>query len=236
MKNNLYNTNDKEYKHVIKLLKNLPRENAPDNFEYNLSIKIKNKNFDLNTKEPWIFLPWKFLLPATGAVIASVIVFFTVFGDSSSFENPFHIQPKLRSELNSNILNSLKVLETLENKNIISDNDVVMKNETEAGETTILSEAPVSKNKALAETEVKETNFPFQNYNSTNLDEVLSEKNNSTKISKRATLAGRNNSSFFNGFYIREEVDKEYVEALKARMDSLKREMKISRKKTKSIK
>ena len=42
----------------------------------------------------------------------------------------------------------------------------------------------------------------------------------------RATLVGGNNSSlFFDGFYIREEVDKKYVEAMKARLDSLKREM-----------
>ena len=51
MKNNLYNSSDEEFQHVIKLLKELPKETAPSNFEYNLSVRIKNKNFDLKTSE-----------------------------------------------------------------------------------------------------------------------------------------------------------------------------------------
>jgi len=48
MKKDLYNSTNKEFNHVIKLLKELPKEQAPDNFEYNLLTKIKNKNFATN--------------------------------------------------------------------------------------------------------------------------------------------------------------------------------------------
>ena len=101
MNKNLYNNNDEEYQHVIKLLKELPKEKAPDNFEYNLKVKIDNKSFDLNTKESWSFPRWNIFVPAAGAVVASVIVFFTVFSNSDSIENPFQVQPKLRSMLNA---------------------------------------------------------------------------------------------------------------------------------------
>lgn len=223
MKKNLYNSNDEEYQHVIKLLKDLPKENADDNFEYNLSVKIKNKNFDLNSKEPRTFLPWKLLIPASGAIIASIIVFFTLFNDSNTFENPFHIQPKLRSELSGNIINSPKISEKLSNNSIISDNDVIIR---EKVDNLILAKKSIEDIDNIESPKKNKENFPFETYNSTNLDEVIGDNRNSTQISKRASLAGRTNNSFFNGFYIREEVDKKYVEALKARMDSLKRELK----------
>ena len=79
MNKNLYNNNDEEYQHVIKLLKELPKEKASDNFEYNLRVKIDNKNFDLNTKESRIFPRWNIFVPAAGAVVTSVIIFFTIF-------------------------------------------------------------------------------------------------------------------------------------------------------------
>ncbi len=52
MKKDHYSSKDEEYHHVIKLLNELPKERAPNNFEYNLNFKIKNKNFDINVKEP----------------------------------------------------------------------------------------------------------------------------------------------------------------------------------------
>ena len=78
MNKKLYNSNDEEHQHVIKLLRELPKEKAPDNFEYNLFTKIENKNFGLNTKEPKFTLPLKFLIPATGVMLSAVFLFFVV--------------------------------------------------------------------------------------------------------------------------------------------------------------
>ena len=213
MKNNLYNSNDDEHQHVIKLLKELPQEKAPDNFEYNLSVKIKNKNFNLNNKESKFLFPWKVLLPASGAVLTSLLLFFIVFSENESLENPFQFEPKLRTELSSNLLKSSN--KVLDEKNTISDNDVII--QKKKLKNVVPQSSPKVKER-LAETELQKPDFPFNN--STNLDDAVGELKRSD-ISSRASLAGRSN---FNGFYIRNEVDKKYVEALKARIDSLKNE------------
>lgn len=218
MKEDLYNSNDKKNEHVIKLLQELPRVEAPDNFEYNLNLRIENKNFELKTKESVFSIPWrKSLLPAFGAVAASIILFFSIYTDSDSLENPLQIKPKLRNELQSNVDRlSSKVIDQY---NTISENDVIIQKK----EKTSSAVNNLQKGKEiLAENESKKPNFPFNN--STNLDDALIESNKAN-ISRRASLAG--NSAFessFNGFYIRNEVDRKYVEALKARIDSIKRE------------
>ncbi|MCB9210162.1 MAG: hypothetical protein H6610_03200 [Ignavibacteriales bacterium] len=237
MKNELYNSYDEEYKNVIKLLNELPRESAPPNFEYNLSVRIKNRNFDLNSSEKKSLFPWRYFVPATGAVIASVFVFLVLFNDSDSLENPFQIQPKLRSEIKSDLFSSKKILGSIGNNQQINENDVVLKEDTKQTDKSIIEkEENLASNigpKSELKDEVK-ADFPFNDNNSTNLDEALSERRLNTKIDRRASLAGRNApSSFFNGFYIREEVDKEYVEAQKAKLDSLKKAIKMSRIKDK---
>jgi hypothetical protein len=217
MNKNFYNSNDEEHQHVIKLLKELPKEKAPDNFEYNLLTKINNKNFGLNTKEPKYLFPWKYLIPATGVMLSALLLFFVVIGENDTVENPFLFKPKLRTEIGSNILNS--AANTLDNKNTISENDVIVQQDKSISVAEKTSQA---KKNPINETELQKPNFPFNN--STNLDEAISENSKST-ANRRASLAANSNlESVFNGFYIRNEVDKKYVEALKARIDSLKRE------------
>jgi hypothetical protein len=234
MKKDLYNSTDAEFQHVIKLLKEMPNEKAPENFEYNLSVRIKNRNFEPSRPEKSAFNLWKIFVPVTGAIVASVLVVFISFDDSDSAENPFQIQPQLRNELSASILGSSGINNDLSPDTKISETDVVFK---ERIEKEAITDEVVSKNitfnleNKIAEKPSSE-GFPFNEYNSTNLDQVLLEKRSSTKISGKAALTGSNNSAF-NGFFIREEVDKEYVEAMKARMDSLKKELRIKRKTTK---
>lgn len=217
MKKNVYNSNDSEYQHVIRLLKELPKEKASDNFEYNLGVKIKNKNFGLNTKEPRVLFPWKIFMPATGVAAAALLLFFTFFSESETFENPFQLQPKLRTELSASLQKNTQ--NTLDNNNFISENDVIFKNKIDSDKT---NKSPSKSKSIIASNENEKPNFPFNN--STNLDEAIT-GNAEGKISNKASLAGRSNlQSSFNGFFIRNEVDKAYVEALKARMDSLKKE------------
>ncbi len=59
---------------LIALLKGLPREKAPENFEFNLMTRIKNGNFgDLEKEERgnwlWIFLPSATIVTATVVVL-----------------------------------------------------------------------------------------------------------------------------------------------------------------------
>ena len=41
-----FSKKDKKYEKTINLLKNLPRVNAPENFEFNLMTKIQNKKIE----------------------------------------------------------------------------------------------------------------------------------------------------------------------------------------------
>ena len=51
MEQKLYNSNDEQYKHVVNLLRELPKVKAENNFEYNLKVRIENKNFELKTEQ-----------------------------------------------------------------------------------------------------------------------------------------------------------------------------------------
>lgn len=213
MKKDHYNFNDDEYQHVIKLLNDLPKVNASENFQYNLNVKIENKQFELNTKEYHPILPWKIVVPASSAV-AMVVLFFTFFVESDNLENPFHIQPKLRNEITSNIFEANKSSDKLGNSKI-SENDVILKDDIKSNEVHSLPNSVISEENIIAE-------FPFDASKSTDLDNIIADDESKTNISQRANLVGRsNNNSSFNGFFIREEINKEEFEALKARNDSL---------------
>ncbi|MCB9248979.1 MAG: hypothetical protein H6613_10775 [Ignavibacteriales bacterium] len=51
MKKNLYNSNDEKYKRVINLLNDLPKVKTDANFEYNLKVRIENKNFNIREEK-----------------------------------------------------------------------------------------------------------------------------------------------------------------------------------------
>ncbi len=222
MKKNLYNSKDENYKHVVNLLKELPKVKAEDNFEYNLRVKIQNKNFGLKTEENVRFSLWKILVPTTSLVAASLLGFLFLLNNSNdNTENPFQLVPKLRTEAMGNLLISSDNAE-------ISDSDVIIKKENE--NISELNSLKGSENKidyVSNDQAIKKVDFPFKDYKSTNLDEAIGQNRNLPQSDIRATLVGRKNSNlYFDGFYIREEVDKKNVEAMKARLDSLKNVLK----------
>lgn len=229
MKTNFYNSKDNNYEHVKDLLKGLPKVNAPDDFEFKLQTKIENKNFGLNSKERKGFNPWAVFVPVSGIVAASLLVFVFFFNSNSdSLENPFKIIPKLRSEISSNIFASTGFNNIFDKSEKINELDVIV-NENETNTKNEEKVETTKKTKKLVEPAkpngVKK-DFPFANYASTNLDEVLKNKNIENSIGRQAQLAGRGTSrNYFNGFFLGEEVNKEYVDALKARLDSVKREI-----------
>lgn len=72
-----YNDNEEKFLDTLKALKELPKVNAPDNFEFNLMIKINNGEFSPEVEERrqskllWIFAP-------AALVVTSVILFVTL--------------------------------------------------------------------------------------------------------------------------------------------------------------
>ncbi len=93
------NEEEKTYKKLLNDLKNLPRIDAPKNFETELLRKI-------NSSEPekketfWdkLLSPGK-LAPAAIAIASAAIIFFVVDINSEEMEDPLNIAPRLREDL-----------------------------------------------------------------------------------------------------------------------------------------
>ncbi len=83
---------------VTRLLKDLPRINAPSNFESELSRRI-NQDGQIREKASWfdkIFSPK--LVPSAALAVTVVIILFLLKGTVGDVEDPFQIMPKLREE------------------------------------------------------------------------------------------------------------------------------------------
>ncbi len=92
---------DEPNKNIIKLvddLKNLPRVNAPVNFEDKVWEKIsatetKNESFWKN------IFSQKRIVPAAVAIASAVIIFFIIDIKSTQVEDPLNMQPRMREDV-----------------------------------------------------------------------------------------------------------------------------------------
>jgi len=93
------NEEEKTYKKLLDDLKNLPKVDAPKNFETELLRKINSS--ELEKKESFwdrILTPGK-LAPAAVALASAAIIFFVVDINSEEMEDPLNIAPRLREDL-----------------------------------------------------------------------------------------------------------------------------------------
>ncbi len=71
---------------LLNLLQGLPKEKAPENFEFNLMTRIQNKQFgNLQKEEKSIF--WWIALPSGTIVISAFILFAVLFNNSKQTSN-----------------------------------------------------------------------------------------------------------------------------------------------------
>jgi hypothetical protein len=77
---------------VSELLKNLKKEKAPENFEYNLMVRIQNKNFGSAVREEKSSLLWIFI-PSASIVAAAFVILIFMFNGIGN-EMPAN-QPKM---------------------------------------------------------------------------------------------------------------------------------------------
>ena len=91
---------DNEFEKIKRLLKDLPKVNAPSNFENELSRRI-NQGEQTKEKESWLdkILSPK-LVPSAALAVTAVIILFLLKGNVSDVEDPFQVMPKLREEQN----------------------------------------------------------------------------------------------------------------------------------------
>jgi len=93
------NEEEKTYKKLLDDLKNLPKIDAPKNFETELLRKINSS--ELEKKESFwdkLLSPRK-LVPAAVALASAAIIFFVVDINSEEMEDPLNIAPRLREDV-----------------------------------------------------------------------------------------------------------------------------------------
>lgn len=93
------NEEEKTYKKLLDDLKNLPRIDAPKNFETELLRKINSS--EVEKKESFwdkLLSPGK-IAPAAVALVSAAIIFFVVDINSEEMEDPLNIAPRLREDL-----------------------------------------------------------------------------------------------------------------------------------------
>lgn len=210
MKN--YNSKEEEkYSEIISLLKSLPEEKAPDNFEFNLMTKIKNGTFNPSQYESSSKFPYWVFAPA-GAIVMSAVVFFFV-ADFLQFDNnsPIFPEPKLRSE----VLNEKNVPQT---KEFLSKSSALTNRE---GETPV--KVIVEPNDVVVTREYK--SFNFNSDKSIELDKILApgQPKPTSNIKGPDVLVGHSENTYFefDGFYIGMERAKS-SSRVKSKADSLK--------------
>ncbi len=212
MDKNSYHDTEEEYSELRNLLKELPKIEAPENFEFVLLTKIKNGAFELKTEKKSSSSKWFIwtIGPAT-AVALSVALFFFVFDVSSlDQENPFLIKPQIREEValtahasaaekKSAVNNSEKTAEQKETSSenyyvVVQPNDVVVK-----------EKAP----------------FPFNPQRNVNIDNYVGMPPHSSSGALRTVGAGTSQFDF-NGFSIPVRRGTKEFDQIKNRIDSLK--------------
>ncbi len=221
MEKKFYNNfEDEKFQEVIEVLQDLPDIKAPDNFEFRIITKIENKNYELTTERTfWGKIRWT-IKPAIAFGFSAVVLFFVAFNESGDLENPLLTAPK------RNDVASVKPDTITMNRSAVADISVLPKSKKGA-----LSDKRVEPNNVETYRVVLQPNdvvtgekvdYPFNEKNSVPLDNMLNSGVYNRQPNNRSTLAGAGNRNYhFNGFYIR-EVEKEKLDTLKNKIDSLK--------------
>lgn len=205
---NLYK--DEKFTKLVADLKNLPKINAPENFEYNLMTKIQNQNFNRgsSTKEQqfnWI----KFFAPS--AAIVTVILLFFIF------------YPQ-KEEIQNQIINQAK---TTDSQSIVSNSNLAI-NENDASkakETKIPVKSPsLSSSKNLtAQPSNQNPRALINNPRSVAIDDYISGSKVNRSVIDKGAIVNEGAPPIGDGFLIEKKTDKATLEKMRAAVDSIKR-------------
>ena len=214
---------EKEFEKLQTLLKDLPRIEVPDNFEYNLMTKIHNKNFDIKSEKKkniffWVYTP-------TFALVASVILVFFVFTDGDiDTEDTWNSKPKLRPELQSpQIINSST--KQVEEHEIIAKQSASKRKTSSKVNPSVQMKESTGEKKNVVASQKPQPVYPFDKSESVDLDQLLNDESPTpNNVIAQPQLAGKSNASEsqFRGFFIRQIETEARKESLRVREDSLK--------------
>jgi hypothetical protein len=207
MKNNFYNE-DEKYKNLIRDLKNLPRVNTDDNFEYKLLTKINN--LPLLKEKPVRKFRWSLFLAPSAVMATAIILFFVFLPSNNNDENPLLSDPKpIQNQLLSG--NSSDSIEKLSEKVEVALPSMAKK------EFTIKPEIQ-------PQIQPNNQSRTLQNSRSIALDEFISGKSSlKESSSKRASVVSSGDAAEeFDGFFVREPLDAQTLKKYRDALDSIK--------------
>ena len=199
-------TDDNEFKELKKLLKDLPKVNAPDNFEFNLMTKIQNKSFEVKSEKKKGWLTWS-LTPAIAFAMSVFIIFFVFTGEEVSDDNPWNTLPRLMEES-------------------VAEAETPSLDEDQFEEKVVKKEiVKTSSPKNLAKSNSIKKDFPFKEKSSINFDEYLqADAPPSSDVGPRLAGSQKAKASPFDGFFLRQRRDAQERDSIKKDQDSLKQQ------------
>ncbi|MBN1638209.1 MAG: hypothetical protein JW866_04530 [Ignavibacteriales bacterium] len=217
--NNIINNSEKYW--VTKLLKSLPKKEAPADFEFKLMTRIQNRNFNIKSEQnkrrfTWIWIP-------AAATISTIIILFTIFYNfKNDKQNPLMERP---SEINQT-LSEEEPPRSIEKSDNYSEHTIENKEEMDMDDKNVSPQQNyrvVIKPNDVIE---KETiDLPYANNKGIEIDEYIT--NNELNIYDRNyNLKSVSDGEFnFDGFYLQSTTNPMELEKLKAKIDSVEKKM-----------
>jgi len=212
---------DVRFQEVTKILKELPKVKADDNFEFKLLTKIQNGSYDTKKyKENSLGWAWIYA-PATALVLSAVLIFFVVNPSIEEFDNPLMSNPPLRAEVVVNtpdtmLANSELAAQAFSNQNTERKTAQAAKSVSSKTDPYLVVFQP---NDVIVKEKMA---YPFSKQKGVDIDNYVGK--NGLQGQGASKLAGYGDNYFeFDGFFVRENVDKNLILKEKARLDSLKR-------------
>lgn len=210
MSNNIYN-DEKNLKNLIDDLKNLPKINVPDNFEYNLMTQIQNQNFGDKKEQKRRFSILTFLAPSA-VVVTAIVLFFLFLPQNGIDQNPLFTDQKV---IDSQALatNTTETASKIAEKAIYGS----LSNETKSASNKTNLNAGTSGQSSAPVPHVP-------NSRSLSLDDFISGQGvkPNSNIRSNVVKSGEDPAEF-DGFFIREKLDQKTLEKYRSRLDSIKK-------------
>ncbi len=210
MGNNSYSDDEVKFSKLISDLKELPKIKTEENFEYNLMIRIQNRNFGNLTEEKPQFGIIKLVIPSA---IVSIIILFILFLPTTEqkIDNPLMVDPPRISE--NDTINSSQIL--------ASNKEKIIKPRKKINKENTLAENPVKESNPPITPHLK---YPINRNRSVVLDEYLSGQNPGGQNLQRGNIVRSGDEEFdFDGFLLPQPLDKNSLEKYRRMIDSIKK-------------
>jgi len=225
MKSNIYNNDEQKFEQLIKDLKGLPKEKADENFEFNLMVKIQNKNFDLSSPER-NFLFSRRLIPAAALAFSAIVLFFIISDPGAGLENPLLSDPPARENYSQSKVDTIELTQP---QLAAVPSQLTQQPVDKKSQPNSVVRVVVEPSDAVSMEEVEP---PFDDSKSLDLDTFVKGENQTqtSTMARGRIVSGGNQQSQFSGFLIREKASLEAIEAHRAKLDSLKKTQKDNKK------